>query len=92
MGAVAKRRRLGLLAAAEPNRFRFFGLEFDRLEWGPFVGIVAKGLFVAQAATAPKISFPFLDLEFKRLFSRDMRFIHRGSPIEKLNQNPVFLN
>ena len=35
--AVAKGRRLGLLTAAEPHRFRFLSLDFHRLERGPLV-------------------------------------------------------
>src|SRR5680860_1050689 len=66
MGAVAKRRIAGVLAAAQQRHFRALCGEHQRLNAGAGMGAVAERLLLAPPATAPGVAFAGLELDLIR--------------------------
>jgi hypothetical protein len=63
VAAIAQGLARSQLAAAKEDFLAFRCFEFYRSEVGALVAAIAKGLFLAFAASAPEIGFPGLNLD-----------------------------
>ncbi|GEM_PF-5943829 len=75
MSAVTQRFAFTVLAATEKDLFRFFSLVLYRCKRCGFVGAIAEGLFAAEAALAPEVTFTGLNFDAVRFFLANRRRI-----------------
>src|SRR5579871_1045546 len=80
MRAVAHGLALGLLAAAEPHRLRFLGLELNRGQARALVGTVAERLILAAPAGAPEIALAGFDIDLIGRLLGNYRLFHDALP------------
>src|ERR1051326_2903060 len=80
VGAVAERRVLGRLAAAEPDALVGICLVGLRRQSGALAGTVAEGLIVAAPASAPEVSLARLDFDFKGFAGCDNWLVRHRLP------------
>jgi hypothetical protein len=65
--AVTIRRVARILAAAKERKLRALGREHQGLDPGPGMRSVAKRLFLAASAPAPRVTLPGLELDLIRV-------------------------
>lgn len=89
MRAVAQGRFAAVLAAAEKHLFIRLGGEFYRRDAGVFVAAIAKGLFGRFAASAPKVGFAGLNLDWVGGFLGDDGGVCHGEPLSWVDDGGV---
>jgi hypothetical protein len=75
VSAVTQRFAFTVLAATEKDLFGFFSLVLYRCKRCGFVGAIAEGLFAAEAALAPEVTFTGLNFDAVRFFLANRRRI-----------------
>lgn len=75
VSAITQRFPLTVLAATEKDLFRFFSLVLYRCKRCGFVGAITEGLFAAESALAPEVTFTGLNVDAVRFFLANRRRI-----------------